>query len=191
MAVSLQRRTFTADEFERMAAAGILGQDERVELLDGEVVAMNPIGPDHAWRVNDLAEAFAPLRDRVIIAVQNPIRVHERWMPQPDIALIERGTQKSSHPRPEDVRLVVEVADSSLAVDRDLKTPQYGISGIPETWILDVSAERLLVHREPSPIGYTLIRIYGRGDRVQPLFAPDFDVDVDTFLGPSGQPQEH
>jgi len=185
MAVALDRRKFTADEFERMAEAGILGENERVELLDGEIVAMNPIGPNHAWRVNDLADAFAPLRDRVIIAVQNPVRVHEHWVPQPDIALIARGAARGRHPRPEDILLVVEVAASSLAVDRDVKTPQYGIAGIPETWILDVDAERLLVHREPSPIGYALVRIYGRGDIVQPLFAPNFGVDVDAILGPN------
>lgn len=185
MAVSLQRRAFTADEFERMAEAGILGEDERVELLDGEIVAMNPIGPSHAWRVNDLAETFAPLRDRVIIAVQNPVRVHEHWTPQPDIALIDRGTPRGRHPRPENVLLIVEVADSSLAVDRDVKTPQYGIAGIPETWVLDMAAERLLVHRAPSPLGYATTLTFERGDRVQPLFAPDFDVDVDAILGPA------
>ena len=92
MVVVLDRRTFTAEEFERMAELGILGADERVELLAGEIVWMSPIGPSHAWCVNALSNAFAPLRPGVFVAVQNPVRVEDGAQPQPDIALIRRGT---------------------------------------------------------------------------------------------------
>ena len=184
MAVVLQRRTFTADEFERMAEAGILGEDERVELIEGEIVWMSPISPGHAWCVNALSDAFAVLRDRVIVAVQNPVRLDNHWEPQPDIALIRRGVPRGRHPRPDDVLLVIEVAVSSLAVDRDVKGPMYARAGVADYWIFDLDADRLLVLREPSADGYRVVQVYARGQHVTPLFAPDFSIDVAETLGP-------
>ena len=184
MVVALKRRTFTADEFERMAEAGILGEDERVELIEGEIVWMSPIGPSHAWCVNAVSDRFAALRDRVIVAVQNPIRLDDHEEPQPDVALIRRDAIRGHHPRPADIVLVVEVAVSSLAVDRDVKGPMYARAGIPDYWIFDLDADRLLVLREPTPDGYRVVQVFARGQRVAPLFAPDFLVDVAEILGP-------
>src|SRR5215216_362302 len=98
MAVSLQRRTFTLDEFERMVEAGIFGEDERLELLDGEIVPMSPIGSPHAWCVSRLNRAFAPLHTRIIISVQNPIRLPDRSRPQLDLALLCPDAPESRHP---------------------------------------------------------------------------------------------
>ena len=183
MAVVLRRRTFTADEFERMAEAGILGEDERVELIEGEIVWMSPIGPKHAWCVNALSDLFALLRDRVLVAVQNPIRLDDHEQPQPDVALIRRDAPRGRHPRPADVVLVIEVASSSITTDRDVKGPLYARAGIPDYWIFDLDADRLLVLREPSEEGYRVVRVFARGQRVAPLFAPDFPVDVAEILG--------
>lgn len=185
MAVSLQRRTFTLDEFERMVEAGIFDQDERLELLDGEIVQMSPIGSPHAWCVMRLTRAFAPLHTWIIASVQNPIRLPDRSQPQPDLALLRPDTPQDRHPEPAEILLVIEVADTSLRTDRDVKGPLYGKGGIPELWIVDLIAERIEVHREPSAAGYQLIRIFVRGQQLSPLFDPEFKISVDEILGQS------
>lgn len=183
MAVSLPHRTFTADEFERMAEAGIFAEDERLELLDGEIVPMSPIGPPHAWCVKRLTRAFGPLQSSVILSVQDPIRLPERSSLQPDLALLRPEATESRHPEPADILLVIEVSDTTLRTDREIKAPLYGKGGIPELWIVDIGNERIEVHREPSPAGYRLIRIYTRGQQLSPLFAPELTVAVDVVLG--------
>src|SRR5215210_8684814 len=117
MAVSLQRRPFTADEFERMAEAGIFDEDERIELLEGEIVAMSPIGSPHAWCLKRLVRLFARLGERLILSVQDPVRLDEWSTPQPDLALLRPDTSQERHPGPLDILLVVEVASSSVTVD--------------------------------------------------------------------------
>lgn len=184
MAIALERRAFTVEDFERMVEAGIFGEDERVELLGGEIVCMSPIGPRHAWGVKRLVRIFAPLGDRVTLSVQDPVRLDDGSGPEPDLAVLRPGISEQRHPRPADILLVVEVADSSVAVDREVKAPLYGRAGVPELWIADLIADRVEVHREPSPAGYRLVRLYLRGEQVSPLFAPDLAVDVDAILGP-------
>ena len=185
MAVSLQRRPFTADEFERMAEAGIFDEDERLELLEGEIVAMSPIGSPHAWCVNRLTRIFARLGEAAIVSVQNPVRLDERSTLQPDLALLRPETSQERHPGPADILLAVEVADSSVAVDRGIKAPLYARSGVIELWIVDLVADRLEVYRNPAPTGYRLVQVFGRGQRVSPLFAPDLAIEVDAILGPA------
>jgi Uma2 family endonuclease len=187
MAVALQRRPFTADEFERMAEAGIFDEDERIELLEGEIVAMSPIGSPHAWCVNRLTRTFARLGEAVIVSVQNPVRLDERSTPQPDLAVLRPDASQQRHPRPTDILLLVEVADSSVAVDRGTKAPLYARTGVIELWIADLVADRLEVYRDPTPNGYRLVQVFGRGQQVSPLFAPDFAVDVDAILGPGDE----
>ena len=176
-------RPFTVDEYHRMAEAGILRPDERVELIDGRIVAMNPIGSPHAWCVSRLTRVLAR-RDDVLVNVQNPIRLDDRSEPEPDLIVLRLETPTDRHPRPEHVLLVIEVADTSLAYDRGTKAPLYARHGIPELWIADLGGQRVEVHREPSPTGYGLVRVFGRGEVVAPAFAPDFAVEVDALLGP-------
>jgi Uma2 family endonuclease len=171
-----------------MAEAGVFGEDERVELLDGEIVAMSPIGPRHAWCVKRLVRTFTPLGDRVILSVQDPIRLDDRRAAQPDLALLRPGISEQRHPGPADVLLVVEVASSSLDVDRDVKALMYAGAGIDDFWIFDLIPDRLEVYRDPSPIGYRSIQVFERGQRVSPLFAPGLAVDVDAVLGPVVEP---
>lgn len=190
MAVSLQRRLFTADEFERMAEAGVFGEDERVELLGGEIVQMSPIGPRHAWCVKRLNRIFAALDERVIVSVQDPIRLDAREQPQPDLALLRPGTPEQRHPRPADSLLVIEVASSSVADDREIKAPLYARSGILEFWLADPVAVRLEIYRDPAPTGYRTVRTFSRGEQLSPLFAPDVSIDVDAILGPADGARE-
>jgi Uma2 family endonuclease len=187
MAATLQRRLFSVDEYEQMGRAGIFCEDERIELLDGEIVQMSPIGSPHAWCVKRLLRGFSGLGDVAIISVQDPIRLGPSSLPEPDLALLRPEAPQDRHPEPAEVLLVVEVADSSVNYDRETKAPLYGRSGLPELWLVDPPADRIEVHREPSPSGYRLVRYYQRGERLSPLFAPHFEVEVDTILGPVAQ----
>jgi Uma2 family endonuclease len=183
MAVSVPRRLFTVDEYYEMARVGILKPDERVELLDGEIVAMNPIGSPHAWCVNRLNRIFVAIEDRALVSVQNPLRLNARSEPEPDLVILQPDTPEDRHPQPEDVFLVIEVADSSIRVDRRRKMPMYARAGIPEYWIVDLTTDHVEVYRDPARARYRSVTLLRRGDVVSPRFAPDLLVDVTTILG--------
>ena len=164
MAIDFQRHRFTAADFEAMVAAGILNDEDRVELLEGEVVDMAPIGPPHAACVRRLTRLFVTRLGDVDVSVQNPIRLSDLSEPEPDVTVLapRPGDYEESHPRPEDVLLLVEVADSTLLRDREWKLPLYAQAGIPEVWIIDLTGRTVECHREPGPTGY------GRTDRLAP-----------------------
>ena len=183
MAVEPRDRRFTVDEYYRMAEAGIIGPDERVELVDGRIVAMNPIGSPHAWCVKRINGLFSRLGDRVILSIQDPLRLDDNGEPEPDVVVLRPDSPEDRHPGPGDVLLVVEVADTSLAYDRGTKAPLYARHGIPELWIVDLGGERVEVHREASPSGYRLVQVFGRGQSVSPLFAHDLLVEVEAIFG--------
>lgn len=186
MVVQPHERLFSVEEYYRMAEVGIIGRDERVELIDGRIVAMNPIGSPHAWCANRTTRVFAR-RDDCMVSIQNPIRLGDNGEPEPDLVVMRPETPMDRHPRSEDILLVVEVADSSLAYDRRTKAPLYARHGIPELWIADLGGERVEVHREPSASGYRVVEAVGRGRQIAPAFAPDFAVDVDAIFGlPTG-----
>jgi Uma2 family endonuclease len=187
--VQLRPRLFTADEFERLVESGIFGETERVELIEGQIVEMNPIGPGHVWSVNDLTIIFARV-DNVAISVQNPIRLAPRIQPQPDLVVLRQGGSRRVVPLAEDALLVIEVADTSLSDDRNIKRSLYARAGIPEYWIVDLNGERVEVYREPSAAGYRSSRFYLRGESLSPIFAPDLTVAVDAILGPVEAPGE-
>ena len=181
----VKRRRFTVDEYECMGRAGILHEDERVELVDGEIVEMPPIGPGHGGRTNRLNDVLSGrLSGRAIVAVQNPIRLSRYQEPQPDIALLRRRSDfyTDSHPGPEDVLLVIEVSDTTLAYDRDTKVPMYAAAGIPEVWIADVQHRRLLVYRRPENGVYLDVTVVEQG-AVSPLAFPDLVIRLEEILG--------
>src|SRR5947209_6498366 len=129
-AVAGERRRFLADEYQQMIAAGILAEDERLELIAGEIVEMAPIGGDHMGCVNVLVDVLTDVvKPDAIVSVQNPVRLSAESMPQPDIVLIRRGAPLRRVPPPEDVLLVIEVADSSRTFDRQVKLPLYAAAG--------------------------------------------------------------
>lgn len=180
----LQRRRFTVDDYYRMAEAGILAPDERVELLDGEVVPMTPIGNRHAACVDRLARlVFERLGSRVHLRIQNPVRLDEHSEPEPDVALLRPRDDgyAGGHPTPDDVLLVVEVADASLHRDRDLKLPLYARAGVPEVWVVDLSSHTVEVYAEPSLDGYGSARRARTGSLV-PVEVPHLKLDVDEIV---------
>jgi Uma2 family endonuclease len=185
MGVQVQRRLFTVEEYHRMAEAGILSEDDRVELIEGELVTMSPIGSRHAACVARLTALLFPVEGRGILWVQNPIRLGARSEPQPDVTLLRYRPDfyASAHPGPEDVLLVVEVAETSADADRSLKIPLYARYGIPEAWLVDLLEERIEIYRHPTPQGYRSLHIAHRGETVSPALIPSLTVAVDEVLG--------
>lgn len=182
----LVRHRFTVDEYERMGEAGILSEDDRVELLDGEIVEMTPIGPLHASVVDRLTRLLVQrLGDRAIVRVQNPLRLPPRSEPQPDLVVARERADfyQDGHPQPEDVLLCIEVSDSTLAVDRGVKVPLYARSGVAEVWIVDVGAEAVTVHAERHDIGYADVRTARGGQALQVPGFPDVTMTVADVLG--------
>lgn len=186
MSVQLLRRCFTVEEYHRMAQAGILSEDDRVELIDGEIVEMTPIGSRHASSVNRLTQLFSErMQRRAIVSVQNPLRLGERSEPQPDLALLRPRPDFYAriHPGAEDVLLVVEVAETSGNVDRETKVPLYARAGIPEVWLVDLGGECIEIYREPRAQGYQEVRRVRRGERLALHTFPDLDLAVTDLLG--------
>ncbi len=179
----LTRHKFTVDEYHRMGEAGIFGENDRVELLHGEVVVMTPIGPPHAGTVRRLNRAFRPLEPQALLSIQSPIRFEDSE-PEPDFALLtsREDLYDHRHPGPGDVHLVVEVADTSLGKDRGVKADLYAAGGIPEYWLLDLGANRIEVRRDPEEGGYRTLRTAERGEALTPLAFPDFEVRVEALL---------
>ena len=169
-------RKFTAEEFHRMAESGILSEDDRVELIEGEIVQMSPIGSRHASCVDQLNAFFSQkLSGRAIIRVQNPVRLDPYTELLPDLALLRprKDFYASRHPGPGDVFLIVEVADTSAAYDREIKVPLYARSGIPEVWLVDLERGQVEVYRSPSPQGYREIRRLQGEAALSPEAFPD------------------
>jgi Uma2 family endonuclease len=187
MSVLLKTYRFTVDEYHRMGEAGIFSEDDRVELLAGVIVEMSPIGPLHAGTVARLTTLFSSrLGNRVIVWIQNPLLLRdEDSEPQPDVTLLQPRADfyTRAHPEAHDVYLIIEVADTSIAVDRDVKFPIYARAGIPEAWLLDVSAERLEVYGHPTAQGYQEVRLLQRGEPVAPQAFPELVLTVDDLLG--------
>jgi Uma2 family endonuclease len=160
------RRLLTVDEYHRMGEAGILTEDDRVELIEGELVAMAPIGSEHIAATNSLTRLLVlAVGDRGIVSVGNPVRLNRRSEPQPDFAVLKpRGDCRTMLPRPEDTMLAVEVANTGLDYDRNVKLALYARSGIPEVWIVNLAAEEVEVYQSPVADSYTSFARAGRSD---------------------------
>lgn len=183
----IKRRRFTADEYQCMARAGILLEDERVELIEGEILLMSPIGRRHAARVNLLNHWFVQrVGDRAIVSPQNPVRLSPHSEPQPDLLLLKfrQDFYESQLPSPEDVLLLIEISETSSAYDRRIKLPRYAAAGILEVWLLEIRRRRVGVHREPSPQGYGSVEWLEAGAELAPAALPDLVMRVDEMLGP-------
>ena len=185
MAAPLLKGPFTVEAFQRLAESGILREDQRVELIDGQVVEMSPIGDRHASCVRRLNRLFArKLLDVAVIDVQNPVVLGARDAPQPDLVLLRpRPDGYPKHPRAADTLLLVEVADTTLPYDRDVKIPVYARTGIPEVWLVDLAGDRICVYREPAAGEYANVRLVSRGDTIAPLRFPAVTFSADDILG--------
>jgi len=181
--VQLAPRLFTVAEYETMGRAGIFGPDERTELIEGQITAINPIGTGHMWAVSELLRIFVPRGD-VRVTAQSPLQMSTMSTPEPALVVLLPTTPRTRKPTPADALLIIEVADSSVTYDRETKGPLYARAGIPEYWIVDLNGERVEQYREPSAIGYRSMRLFLRDEQIAPAFAPDLAVSVDAVLGP-------
>ena len=178
------RRRFTVEEYYAMAEAGILAEDERVELLNGEVFAMAPIGAAHA-DITDLFDEFfkSSLRGRARVRVQGPLRVDDTTLLYPDLSVLRPRSDYRRHlPEPEDVLLLIEVSDSSLRRDREYKLSRYAASGILEVWIANVPACQAEAFSDPVDGVYQSRRIVPADGQICPISFPDVVLTVGDFL---------
>ena len=170
-----------------MGRAGILEEDERVELLGGEIIVMSAIGNRHAACVLRMTSALnvSRLTGRAFVQVQNPVAADRMSEPQPDLMLLAHRDDHYdfAHPGPEDVLLLVEVADSSLLYDRVEKAPRYATARIPEAWLVDVSGETVTVYGGPGPDGYSEERLLRRGDEIRSVAVAGLRLPVDEIFG--------
>lgn len=175
--LELERVRWSVADFQKMGEAGILSPEDRVELLDGEIVRMAPIGSRHAWTVDRLAALLVlGARDRAHVSIQNPLVLGEHSEPQPDLMLLRIPASKyrTELPRVADVLLAVEVADATLARDVGVKVPLYARHQVPEVWVLDLEARRLLLFAAPEPGGtYSRRRELGPAEEIGPDALPD------------------
>lgn len=156
-AVEVQRRLFTVEDYYKMADAGIIKPDDRVELINGEIIRMSPIKSFHASVVDILVEQLIlKVHHQAIVRAQNPIQLDDLSEPEPDIVLAKQQANRYSqhHPRPTDILLIIEVADSSLNYDRGVKSALYAKAGIPEYWIMNLQEQQVEVYRTPQDDGY-------------------------------------
>jgi Uma2 family endonuclease len=183
MATLLTHR-FTVSDYFRMAENGILSGDVRVELLDGEIVDMSPIGPFHSGSVNKLAKRFMGNdAGRWWVSIQAPLDLGEYDMPEPDLALLRPVDHcyTDAHPVAGDVFLLIEVSDSSLSFDQSVKLPLYAKHGIPEVWILNVPQRQLEVYRLPQSGAYQEKSVHKAG-MVAPVAFPDAGIEVGELV---------
>jgi len=179
------RHRFTVAEYHRMAETGMLAPDARVELIEGEIIDMPPIGSPHAGTVNYLGDCLRlACGTRAIVSIQNPVFLDMHAEPQPDIALLRPRPDfyRSSHPTPADVFLIIEVAESSLAYDTQIKLPLYAHYGIPEVWIADLPNRRFLVHRTPTRTGYQDVQTLTDLSAVTPLLLSNVTVNLSDLF---------
>jgi Uma2 family endonuclease len=179
----IKRHRFTAEEYHRMAEVGLLREDARVELIGGEILDMSPIGWRHAECVNRLNKTLVRLvGDYYAVNVQNPISLGESDEPQPDLALVKEDPNRRRLPGPEDVVLVVEVSDTTLAYDKNVKLPLYAGVGIPESWIVDLQDRKVEVHTNPGPDGYLRVYEVVPGEQIRAATIEDLLLPVDGIL---------
>ena len=187
METSLQQVTrwrFTVRDYHRMGEAGILHEDDRVKLIEGEIVEMAAIGTRHFSCVNRLTRMLVMgVGDAAVVSVQNPVRLNEHTEPQPDITVIRPRDYTESLPLPEDVLLLIEVSDTTLVYDRKVKLPLYARAGIGEVWILNFPAETIERYTDPSADRYRHVEHKRRNQTLQPALLPGLTPTVDEVLG--------
>lgn len=181
----IERYRLTSAIFHQMVETGILSEDDRLELLEEELVTMSPLGPEHMGIVNQIAHILIrQLERRAIVSIQGTIALDQFSEPQPDLAILAQRDDyyKHSLPRPVDVALAIEVAESSLAYDRAIKMPLYAGAGIPEAWIVNLVDRWIEVYRDPSPAGYTTMLKILAGKSINPQAFNDVVVVVGELL---------
>ncbi len=180
------RRRFTTDEYHRMAEIGVLLEDERVELIEGEILHMSPKGSRHNACINRFTALLAGrLGDAAILSVQNSIRIDQYSEPEPDVAVLRPRDDyyETTLPSPADVLLLIEIADTSLAYDRGLKLPLYARAGITEVWIVDLTGDAIERHTDPADGMYRSVHRAARGKTITSSALPTLSLPVNAALG--------
>jgi len=186
MSVHIAKHCFSVSEYERMGQTGVLAEDVRVELIEGEIIEMSPVGSRHAACVDVLARILGrQVEESAIVRVQSPIVLDDFSEPQPDVALLKfrQDFYRNAHPTPEDVLMVIEVADTTLEYDRHVKIPLYARARTPEALICNLPDEQLEHYAQPEAGRYQVTRILKRGDRFESTNVPGVVLDVDVILG--------
>ena len=181
----VRRHRLTVEEYYRMAEVGLLAPETRVELIDGEILDMAPIGKRHAGVVDQLAELMmAAAGQRAQVRIQNPLRLDQSSEPAPDLVLLKRRPDKykSAHPAPADALLVIEVSESSLHFDLNKKLPLYARHGIPEVWIVDLAAPRVHFFHAPHDAGFEYTSSTPKPGLIRLQASPDIGVDLSGLL---------
>lgn len=176
---------FSIQDYYRMAEAGVLRPDARVELLDGRIIDMSPIGPLHGGLVKRLSRLFnLKAKGRWVVSTQDPLHLDDHSEPEPDVMLLRPSPDDYTrrHPRPEDVFLLIEVSDSTLDYDREEKLPAYGRAGVSEVWLVNPQEEVIEVYREPHFAGYAVKTVLHPADEARPQAFPDASVNVAELL---------
>ena len=184
--MQLLKRKFTIEQYHKMAESGILTEDDRVELIRGEIVEMSPIGRRHAACVRRLVKLFSEkLSQRAIVDTPNPVELSDRSEPQPDVTLLQPHLDfyEAGRPQPEDIFLLVEVADTTVETDRNVKIPLDAEGGISEVWLVDINEQCVEIYREPISTGYQNVQKSQRDQTLSIQAFPDIDITVDEVLG--------
>jgi Uma2 family endonuclease len=185
MSVAGSKKRFTADDYQRMGQAGILRRADRVELIDGEMIAMTPTGPRHCASVDRATRAFVTKAgDSAIVRVQGPVRLDFYSEPEPDLVLLRPRADfyASGHPGPDDILLIVEVPDSSIDYDREIKSHLYARSGVHEYWLADLNEKVLVCYSSPEGGTYQNVRRYMRRQSLAPDLLPECVVSIEDLL---------
>jgi Uma2 family endonuclease len=188
MSVQLLRRKFSVQQYHQMRESGILTEDDRVELLRGEIIEMSPIGTKHAACVNRLVNLLVQLLGKsAIIAPQNPVLLNNKSEPQPDVALLQPRDDfyETAHPQPQDIFLLIEVADSTVMYDREEKIPLYAEANIREVWLVDINAQIVEVYQQPTGAGYQVIQKFTIGENLTIATFPDIKITVNEIFSQS------
>jgi len=186
MSAQLEPRRFNVTEYYQMAEAGILTPDDRVELIEGEIIKMSPIGSPHAACVSRLTRLLhASIGDEAIVWTQNPVRLNEFSEPIPDIALLKarKDYYAARHPVPKDVLLIIEVADTSLLKDRNIKMPLYAGAGLAEAWLINLPKELIEVYCELQNGKYRKCQKFKRGETAVSRTVTDLSLEINEILG--------
>ena len=177
---------FTVSEYERMGETGIFPPDARVELIEGEIIEMSPIGSRHAACVELLAEQVRELVKGIfLVRTQNPIVLDDFSEPQPDVAVLKFRPDRylNAHPRPSDILIVIEVAETTVHFDRHVKVPLYARAGIPEVVLFNLPEDRLECFLQPETGIYQVSRVFNRGEKFESASIPGLTLDIETILG--------
>jgi Uma2 family endonuclease len=184
MAAPIPRRKFTVEQYYQMAETGILAPDERVELIEGEIIEMSPIGPRHLLCVNKLTKYLnRQLDDSIMVNVQNPIRLDDFSEPEPDISLIKDAEFLTDVPSAAATILAIEVADSTLDRDRTIKQKIYANANIPEFWIVNLPEDVVEVYRNPAGDAYQERILVSREEHISPQLLPNLVLSGEEILG--------